>query len=60
MALQATERARPTDEGADEAEDIDSIVVEFDLKWKRLCHACGTKKWFRGLICAECRDRYGV
>ena len=62
MALQALEREGSTGAHEECAElgDVDVVVVEFEFEWRRLCHACGERKRFRGLICTECRDRHEV
>ncbi|SDD23550.1 hypothetical protein SAMN05192552_101613 [Natrinema hispanicum] len=34
--------------------------IDLVFEWHQLCHACGERKWFSGLICDECRNRHRV
>lgn len=34
--------------------------IDLTFEWHQLCHGCGNRKWFNGIICEECRDRHDV
>lgn len=34
--------------------------IDLEFEWYRLCHGCGERKWFRAMICDDCRRQHGV
>ncbi|MFC4439164.1 MULTISPECIES: hypothetical protein [Natrialbaceae] len=49
--------ARDADDGEP---DLENDRIDLEFEWFQLCHACGEQKWFRAMICDDCRGRYGV
>jgi hypothetical protein len=54
----ATEGSVATSAAERKRWDGDAIDMEFE--WLQVCHGCGERTRFRGLICDDCRERHDV
>jgi len=46
--------------GAESGSTQGTAAVDLETESVALCHACGERKRFAGLICDACRRRHGV
>lgn len=44
----------------DEGSTLQNDRIDMDFEWFQLYHACGEQKWFRAMICDDCRWRHGI